>query len=71
MSAYVTKKIKEYGRRILDGDIEINPYEMGQRSACTYCSFHSICRFDPSIDGFGKRSLEKLSKDEALKKMEE
>ncbi len=71
VSAYVTKKIKEYGRRILDGDIEINPYEMGQRSACTYCSFHSICRFDPSIDGFGKRSLEKLSKDEALKKMEE
>jgi len=69
VSGYVGHKIREYGNRILDGDIDVNPYEMKKRDACTYCAFHSICGFDKMIDGFNKRTLEDLKKDEALEKM--
>ena len=66
VSTYVSKKIREYGRRILDGDIEINPYVKGQRSACTYCHFRPICGFDMSTPGFQTRDLDKLNKDDAM-----
>lgn len=66
VSSYVRHKIREYGRRILDGDIEINPYVQGPRSACTYCHFRPICGFDMSTPGFQTRELDKLNKDDAL-----
>lgn len=57
LSMHVNKKVREFGRRILDGDISINPYEAGQRSSCTYCSFRSVCGYDEKIPGFRKRAL--------------
>lgn len=71
VSSYVNKKIREYGRRILDGDIEINPYEMKDRSACTYCSFHAICGFDAAVEGYHRRELESLGKDEVMARMKQ
>jgi ATP-dependent helicase/nuclease subunit B len=65
ISKYVNKKIREYGRRILDGDITINPYEAGQRSSCTYCEFKSVCGYDEKIPGFSKRKLQ-LKEDDAM-----
>ncbi len=54
---YAGDKIKEFGRRILDGDVEINPYEKGQSGSCTYCAYRSICGFDERIPGFSMRDL--------------
>ncbi len=58
LSDYVNKKIKEFGKRILDGDIEVNPYEAGTRESCTYCQYRSICGFDLKIPGYKKRQLD-------------
>ncbi|WP_034466989.1 PD-(D/E)XK nuclease family protein [Butyrivibrio proteoclasticus] len=58
ISAYVHKKIKEFGNRILDGDIAVNPYEMGTHGSCTYCQYRSICGYDEKIPGFNKRKLD-------------
>lgn len=71
VSSFVSHKIREYGRRILDGDIEVNPYSLGKKSACTYCNFRSICGFDVSTPGYKTRELEKLSKDEVMNLMKE
>ena len=65
ISHFVDKKIKEFGNRILNGEITVNPYEMGERNSCTYCSYRSICGFDEKIDGFEKRKLD-IKKDEAM-----
>lgn len=71
VSTYVSQKIKEYGRRILDGDIEVNPYVYGQKSACTYCTFRSICGFDASTPGYKTRELDKLPKEEVVVRMQD
>ncbi|MBO4456178.1 MAG: PD-(D/E)XK nuclease family protein [Butyrivibrio sp.] len=57
ISHFVDKKIKNIGKEILNGSISVNPYEMGQRNSCTYCSYKGICGFDDKIPGFKKREL--------------
>ena len=66
VSDYVNQKMRSFGKEILQGNIEVNPYELKGQSACTYCAYKSICGFDPSISGFHKRELEKLGEDEVL-----
>ena len=58
LRAYANDKIKEFGRRILTGDITVDPYEKGQASSCRYCPYRSICGFDKKIPGYEMRSLE-------------
>ena len=36
---YVNNKIIKDGKKILDGDTRINPYHMGNRTACDYCEY--------------------------------
>lgn len=66
ISSYVNKKVKEIGKEILAGDIEVNPYASGSREACTYCSYQNICGFDPTISGYKKRKLQEIGKDEIM-----
>ena len=63
ISRFTEKKIREFGKSILNGNIEVNPYEMGDRSSCTYCSYRSICGYDESIKGYSKRNLDISSND--------
>lgn len=65
ISRYVNDKVKEYGTRILKGDISVNPYEAGNRNSCTYCSFRSVCGYDEKIPGYSKRALD-MDKEAAL-----
>ncbi len=68
---YVQQEVKEYGKRIVSGDISINPYRMDNQESCTYCSYHSICRMDPLIPGYQVRELEKLSDEEIQRRISE
>lgn len=71
ISDYVNHKIKELGSGILQGNIGINPCALNGDSACTYCTYQSVCGYDTETPGYEKRELEKLSRDEALRRMEE
>lgn len=71
LTRHVQKKMQDYGERILRGDIQLSPYELGSEDACQYCSFHSICGFDRKVDGCEKRRLRPLEKAEIWKKLEE
>ncbi len=71
VSRYVTEKVKTLGRNILEGDIQVNPYEMGTKSSCAYCAYRSICKYDPSIEGYHTRTLGTLTDEEALERIME
>ena len=69
VSSYVNERIRAFGKRILDGDISVNPYEMKGKSACTWCRFKPICGFDPALDGFRTRELDALDEDEVMERL--
>ena len=69
LASYVKKQIRKAGRQILNGDIAVNPYQRGDRNACTYCPFRSLCGFDPSIPGYHMHQLEKWTKEEVMHKI--
>ncbi len=43
LMAHARTKMKEFGERIFQGDIQVAPYEHGQKNACTYCNFRGMC----------------------------
>lgn len=45
------RKIRSFGEQILSGRVDIAPYRMGGQTACQFCSFKSVCHFDPSVEG--------------------
>lgn len=71
ISDYVNYKVRSIGQEILAGKMELNPYEKGAASACTYCAYRKVCGFDPTVPGYEKRILEELDGKEALQKMKE
>ncbi len=71
VSAYVNQKIYGIGTRILQGNIEVNPYEKGTENACTYCSYKAVCGFDEKIDGYRRRKLAGMTQKEAMEKIVE
>lgn len=53
--------LRDYGTRIFTGEAEVSPYRLGQHTACDYCDFRPVCRFDPWTQPF--RALQKPAKD--------
>lgn len=70
VSEYVNQKMKAAGRQILNGNIAVNPYERGGKSACTYCSFKGVCGFDVKLPGYQTRKLQSMTKEEAWDKIQ-
>ena len=44
-------KSKALAKDILSGNIEKNPFRQGNKVACEYCEFKSVCRFDTKTGG--------------------
>lgn len=70
MTEYVNHKIVEIGQEILNGQAEVNPYKLGDRTACDYCSFQGICGFDVKLPGNRYHQLKKLEKEDVFGRME-
>ncbi len=64
LSDYVNKKIRNAAEQILSGDIRVQPFELSGRTGCDYCSYRSICGFDPRIPGYQYRKNAELKDDE-------
>ena len=71
LSKHVQKKLSEYGKRILKGEIAISPYELGAQDACAYCDYHSVCGFDRKLEGCCKRRLVSMGKQEIWDRLKE
>lgn len=61
---FVREKLKAEGKEILDGEIHVNPYKQGNRSACDYCPYHAVCGFDLKTTGYGFRKFKALKSEE-------
>jgi ATP-dependent helicase/DNAse subunit B len=57
---FTEKKIAELAEQILSGSIGVHPYRLGTSSACTYCKYRPVCRFDWQINDYNP--LETVSK---------
>ncbi|MGN0141065.1 MAG: helicase-exonuclease AddAB subunit AddB [Roseburia sp.] len=66
MSDYVNHIIADTGRRILDGDVAVQPYLLDGKSGCDYCPYHMVCGFDERLAGYHYRRLDKTGDSEAL-----
>ena len=66
ISSYVNHVIESLGRRMLAGEIDVNPYELKGNTACTWCSYRSICGFDEHLSGCGYRRLKQMKSDEDI-----
>ena len=51
LQKYTKKIIRQIGKEILSGKIDIKPYYkvQGGRTPCEYCKYHSICNFNNGI----------------------
>ena len=70
LCSFVTEKIKDTGRDILDGVVAVNPYQMKKQTACDYCSYRKICGFDGKIPGYQFRRLPIFDDEEVWRRME-
>ena len=71
LRGYVRKTLGSIGSGILDGNVSISPYKKRTMTACTYCSFGSVCQFDTSIRDNRYRMVPELKEDELWRLMRE
>lgn len=67
---HIHSLIVQAGISITSGEVELNPFEYGQQNACTFCSFKSVCQFDPEIQDNTFRRLQKMSEKRIIDEMQ-
>ena len=66
---YAKKLEEDTKKKINQGEITPNPYEMEGKSGCDYCRFRSVCGFDEKLEGYAYRRWKKLDDGELFEKM--
>jgi ATP-dependent helicase/nuclease subunit B len=62
--SFAKSRITELAANIFSGSIDITPYRMNAESACTYCRYRAVCRFDWQINDYN--FLDSISKTQIL-----
>lgn len=68
---YVGKKVERIGQEIMDGEISVNPYQLGDKNACSFCRFNGVCTFDRRLPGYEFRKLQDGKPAQIVEKMKE
>ncbi len=71
LQAHVMNEAVRLGNEIVRGETEPYPYKKGQRTACDYCPFQSVCGFDPKVPGYRYRRLREWKPEEIWGLLEE
>ena len=67
----VTKTIRELGKQILEGRIDIKPYNYEKKTGCDFCKYKTICNFNTNIKGNEYDYIDKYNKDYILEQITE
>lgn len=70
LTSFVNHSLRTMGEEILDGNTEVNPYKQGNRTACDYCPYHSICGFDLKTAGYGFRRWKSMKPEDIWAEIE-
>lgn len=71
LQKYVHHTFENIGKDITEGVIDIAPYKKGNKAACTFCNFKSVCQFDESLEDNQFRTLKDMKDSEAMEKIRE
>ena len=66
---YIYDLMKQAGLSISNGEVELNPYQKKQQTACTFCSFRSVCQFDPTLEENEYRRLQDLKDEDVIQRI--
>lgn len=66
---FVRHRHRQAGDGMLAGDARVLPYKLKDRMPCEFCSYRSVCQFDPSDPAQTYRQYESLNPEESLAKM--
>jgi ATP-dependent helicase/nuclease subunit B len=66
---HVRVRIGQLADQILDGRIDLHPFQIRNQSPCPNCDFRPVCRFDPAINRY--KHLGPMGREEVLKKVVE
>lgn len=69
LQKYIGKIIKEIGKEILQGKIDLKPTNYKGKTPCRFCEYHAICGFDARNNKNKYEYIENLSKDDIIRKM--
>lgn len=70
LTGFVRRRLEQMGEEILEGNIEVSPYKQGNRTACDYCPYHSVCGFELKTAGYSYRRLGALNPEEIWTEIE-
>jgi len=57
LCTFVRRRMTEFGSRIMEGHMAVNPYMRGGRTGCDYCKFAAVCGFDKKTPGYTYRRM--------------
>lgn len=65
LQKYVKKTIKDIGKELYDGNIELKPYlnVKNKKKPCDYCEYKSVCQFDTNLCGNKYNYIGNLNKE--------
>ncbi len=66
---YIDFTIKEISSEILNGNINLKPYNKNGKTPCEYCEYKSICGFNTKQKGNNYNYIKNQSKDDIILKM--
>lgn len=66
---YVRRRHQLAGDGMLAGDARVYPYRLKDKMPCEYCSYRSVCQFDPTNPEQKYRHYESMNPEESLEKM--
>lgn len=66
---YIDKIMNQFSKEIMEGKTSLEPYKKGDKTACRYCNFASICGFDLKLPGSAYRTFTRLSDEETWEKI--
>ncbi|WP_026582427.1 helicase-exonuclease AddAB subunit AddB [Bacillus sp. J33] len=63
---YVRKMYRNTGNSITEGNVDIAPYKMKEKTPCTFCAYKSVCQFDESLETNDYRLFIPKTKDDVM-----
>lgn len=71
LQKYINKVIKEISKEILDGNIDLKPYNKNGKTPCEYCEYKSICNFNSGICKNSYNYIKNINRDAVLEMIKE
>ncbi len=69
LTEYVSRCMAEEGKRMAEGDIDVKPYRLADRTGCDYCIYRGVCGFDRKIEGYEYKREEYLKDEEIWERL--